>query len=607
MVTTAFGIIVLGFPFLLVFLFSDRARGILCISTCAIGFGIVVALLAQSLHIFTYPIVLSIYIIADLGVFAFFLYAKKVPSTMRLPIFALVAFCIISFELFSVHYHYTGTVQTTSGTASVKDSSYAYPTFSDEWVEAALAHYSIESGSLPAVNPLAGNVPTANLLLPFDSSLALLFLVLGLSPVADFAALSVAFGLALCAALYLCMRSNGISRIASLVSVLSVPFITNGANLPGIWFLLPYTASAIAFFIMLAAFAKKERAVAAASAIISIALYPPMAVFILPAYAGALVLDRAYVRHRFSLFSYKKIIFGASIFVVGLAAVSIFLMDQHASGLVHAIESGFFHLGLDPGIPAYSIWNVLPILILPFAALGIYTAARKRLFTILFPAIIGLLGWIFYAYYPNVIIIEYPRIVAMTSFLLVALAGAGMDMVIDYLVAKHPIFAGTKAESIIAAVVIIAFFVPVFWYPFNGAWQKLVLKVPDQNGTYDVYPAAPLNRYLTTDDQALWRGIHGSNFIAPPWKGLVLGVSTDNRPLQTKSSFLGVDTLSYDEFMAGACADKSSLAVQFSVSYVYSAPFDCAGFAEMGSSSEGLHLYRSETPSAIASSSAVSR
>ena len=44
-----------------------------------------------------------------------------------------------------------------------------------------------------------------------------------------------------------------------------------------------------------------------------------------------------------------------------------------------AIKSGFFHPGLDPGIPAYGIWNIVPLAILPFAALGIWAAARSKL------------------------------------------------------------------------------------------------------------------------------------------------------------------------------------------------------------------------------------
>ena len=107
-----------------------------------------------------------------------------------------------------------------------------------------------------------------------------------------------------------------------------------------------------------------------------------------------------------------------------------------------------------------------------------------------------------------------------------------------------------------------------------------------------VIPAAPANNYLHPDDLYLFKDIKQKRFIAPPWKGLVIGVATNNYPLETKSSTLTISILKFSEFFSADCKNKTKLADKYKISYVYSGKFDCPDFKLIGNSREGLYLYR---------------
>src|ERR1035437_6137367 len=260
------GIILFILPFSLVFLFPNRLKGILVVSIFLLGFAIIVPVVTQVLHIFGYFSVCSSYVVLDVIVLFFFLKKQRHFSGIKLSVPFILALAIVSFELASLHYWHTGQVQTLDGTTVVVDDSYAYPIFSDEWVEAATASYSIHTQALPTMNPLAENAPMPNLLLPFDSLIAGLFVLLGLSPISSFAFLAIAFGVAVLMSVYVAARCFGAGKFASATVMLSIPYIANGANLPGLWFILPYIASAVPVFLMLACLGKKEYILAGVAA-----------------------------------------------------------------------------------------------------------------------------------------------------------------------------------------------------------------------------------------------------------------------------------------------------------------------------------------------------
>src|ERR1035437_5318326 len=322
------GIILFILPFSLVFLFPNRLKGILVVSIFLLGFAIFVPVVTQVLHIFGYFSVCSSYVVLDVIVLLFFLKKQRHLSGIKLSVPFILALAIVSFELASLHYWHTGQVQTLDGTTVVVNDSYAYPIFSDEWVEAATASYSIRTQALPIMNPLAENAPMPNLLLPFDSLLAGLFVLFGLSPISNFALLAIIFGIAVCASIYMTARCFGVGRFASVIAFLLIPFIVNGANLPGIWFLLPYIASAVPFFLMLACLVKKEYKLAGVAAFISLLLYPPFIVFIVPAF-----LASYFVEYKKQIFKKPKILWSITwpFVIAGLCGIIFLLLKSDPS------------------------------------------------------------------------------------------------------------------------------------------------------------------------------------------------------------------------------------------------------------------------------------
>jgi len=589
----ALGILLVIFPFLLVFSFSDRLKGILVMSVVSIGFAICVPVLTETLHIFGYASMCILYAVFDAIVFIFFLKRKGAISGIKIYIPFIVALAIVSYELVSVHYGYTGQVETSNGVSTVIDDSYAYPQFSDEWVEAAIVSHAIETHSLPMTNPLAHGSPMPNLLLPFDSLIAGSFVLFGLSPISDFAILAILFGLAASVSLYIAGRCWGIGRFACTLSMLAIPFLTNSANLPGVWFLVPYIAATAPFFLMLAFLGKKDYVWATAAAFLSLVIYPPFAVFIAPT-----LLIGVFFELRGQLLDKMK----ASLpflwpFAAGLLIGAILLLIKSSPSVALSyIQNAIFHASLDPGIPSYAIWNVIPDFVFPFIIIGFISIIKRRAFSVAAGTIVGITYWIAYAYYSNVIIIEYPRIVMITSLILLLVASFGFDSFLLYfdrrLRLAYPPRAVSLIKALAASATLVIFGIGVFWYPFNQKWQTFFTLIRNEYGTILIMPSLPINRYLAPRELSVWQGIHGANFTAPPWKGLVIGAATGNYPLESKPSTITVKTMPYAEFISADCAGKDALARRYSISYAYSPPFECPGFVDIKESSEGLHLYR---------------
>jgi hypothetical protein len=183
----------------------------------------------------------------------------------------------------------------------------------------------------------------------------------------------------------------------------------------------------------------------------------------------------------------------------------------------------------------------------------------------------------------------------LTSLFVILFAAIGFEYFVLFLIKK--INRQDLTESILNTLAVLFITISIFSlssYSSRTLWQKLTLNVADQDGNnMAITPAAPVNRYLTEDDLKLFKNIYGVNFIAPPWKGLVIGVATNNFPLETKSSSITNRYFSYYEFVSLTdCKDKDKVVQQYNVSYIYSEPFYCPNFEMLGSSSEGLYLYK---------------
>ena len=585
MILTILGIIMFSAPLLLVFYFKDKVCTFLSIITVGFLFHLFLALITQWFHVFTYSTIITINALVLIGVIFFLIKFRNRIIKIKINWFLILAIAIIFFELWTIHNFYTGPVNTIRGPSSVIKSSYPYPYYSDEWIGASLENYSIKNHSLPAVNPLNNNKPFGNPMLAFFSVFSEFFLLFNLDPITHawlFALFSAVF---ICLSIYLLLRSVGVSNIVSAVTILCIPFITNGANLPGIWYLMPFIVGLVFFIVSLVGIVLKDKKLFFTASFLSLLLYPPMIIFIIPVFV---CYSLAGSNNKQKI---NKIISNLTILLFSGIFVSIFVLLAGKGGFfIKKVISYILRPDLDGGIPYFALWNIIPIILLPFVFLGIALAFKRKTYYVLAPVITGVVFWLFYFNLArSAFIIEYSRVVVITSVLLMFFAGLAFDFCVKKIKQKFIFLNKTSVTNIFVAIVFVTFIILAAFYPMSANWKKLVLNI-DVVGK--ITPAAPINRYLTEDDLRLFGSISGQRFIAPPWKGLVIGVTTGNYPLESKPSTISNSILSYKLFMSEKCSEKTNLSKKFNVAYVYADSFECKGFDFIGKSGEGLVLYK---------------
>ncbi len=590
------GILIFLAPFLLIFSFKDRRDGFLHVLIADIAFHIAVALITQASHIFFYPVVLGLNIAATAAAGFLMLKKKKLPSfkiSVRWqdawPVAA--AFLIIFFNLWSAHYDYSGLVSTTNRTEFASHSRYSYPYFSDEWSGVAYIDYSLSQNSLPAANPLIdgyGRQGAPDVFMVFFALLAELCLLLNIVPLTGYAVMALGAGMLICYLIYRLMRENGIRMFPSLIAAMTLPYIINGGNMPGLWYLLPFNGGMILFLSSLIALTGRKMKIALWSGFLSLLLYPPLVILLVPALAAWLLSDKeSSVRRKRSL-----LIFG--VMAVFLAAAVIFLIQEYSlKDFWILVASYLWRPSLDSGIASFPIWRILPLWILPFSLFGLMAAFREKKYFLIAPLLTGLCLWLFYNYSSYFFIIDYARAVMITSWLLIAFAGFGLDQLSKILERPFPFFFKKTPQLFMRLLILALFLITAFSYTERTAWMDLTLTVDTPRGLRRVIPSAPAGDYLKDDDLRLFSLVpKNSRFISPPWKGLAIGAATDNYPMDSKPSIITNSVTSYSLFLTANCEGKAVIAKKFRISYAYSAPFDCAGFSLIGFSREGLHLYK---------------
>jgi hypothetical protein len=553
---TLIGVLLLLIPFLFILFYEDKIKSFFYILSAWFTVHLLIAFITQYFGIFSYINVICVYIFILCIAIIAVLFTKRKIHRLGLNPFFLVVFALIFIQLWSVHYHYTGSVQTILGFIEVKNDSYLYPIFSDEWVGASLSKYSIETGKLPLVNPFVEDKPFfPNLLFPFHTLLASLFLILGVGPVLNFAVMPIALGFLICIVAYFTLRTLGVGYNSSLLAVLFLPLVTQSGNLTGIWFAIPYLLSFLLYLVFISGIFYKDKYLYILSSLMSFIFYPPMIVIIAPVYA----------------FYFIKNIYKWLIFLL-LSLLPVMFYPE--------LLSKVFRPNLDGGIINFPIFKIIPIIILPFILLGIQKLYKDKHYFLLAPLFVGLSYWIFYAFYPNVLIIEYPRIVMITSLLLVIISGFGFNILESFI------------SNIYSKIIILLIFAIVTWYyPIGDNWKEFTLIPFAEEVTLPITPASPINRHLLDEEILMFADIKNKVFISPPWKGLVLGSFTNNYPLETKSSTITTDILNYKEFIRATCDEKFNYIKEYDISYVYSATLTCDYLKKVSQSSEKLTLY----------------
>lgn len=595
-IKTIGGIILFLVPFLLAFGFKDRRQGLLYILTADIAFHIAIALFTQAFHIFLYPIVLWINLALAIIVVLIILikpkkFSHKPTSGIKQSWLVTAAFLIIFLNLWSVHNDYSGSVSTINGLMSVHSERYLYPYFSDEWSGVAYINYSIDQNSLPTVNPLingSGQKNIPNVFVAFFSLLAELCLLLNIVPLTGYAVLALFSGLTICGLIYWLMRENGIAEFPALISALSLPYIINGANLPGLWFLIPFIGGMILFLLSLIALSRKELRLSLFSALIALLLYPPFIIFIFPIFLVWLLSDKTSDKIK------KMKMASLVIIMICVVAAIIFLFQGYkAKDFLTLIISYLWRDSLDSGIASYPIWRIIPFWILPFALFGLFLTFKKKVYFLIAPLLTGLSFWLAYNYSTKFFIIDYARVVVISSWLMLVFAGFGFDYLLNEW-EKTDSFLSKKIPRLLARIIVlILFLVAAYSYTERDAWKRLTLTAKTPSGIINLSPAPPANQYLTEKDLALFNAIPKKiRFLAPPWKSLVIGAATGHYPLNSKSSIITNNILNYNAFLAQDCADKIASAKKHDLKYIYSQPFNCPDFQLIDSSQNDLFLYK---------------
>ncbi len=589
MIKTIIGVILLLIPFLLLYRFKDRRVGFAYILSFLIAFHLLVAIVTQLFGVFNHWVIFVVNLVVCLVILFKIDYRKFIESLKKIKLnwVLIVVIIILLIQLFSIHYDYTGkATSVVQNYKDVKDLRYPYPYFSDEWSGVALVKYSMESGKLPLVNPLWENSYFSNFELPFHSFVSEIMLLLNLNPLLHYTILTLFTSLLICLLVYFILRINKVSRLAASIACLCVPYIINGANLPGLWTLIPLTLGMISmllgfFFISLG----KKRMILLLG-FLTLIFYPPLFVF----YAPALVLYFVFAEgSKKEKFKWVFLFFIVCLIAAALMAIRIYMTNEYSlDNTIAQISSRLYYSTLTiNAIPSFPLWKVIPIPVFIFSFIGIIRSLKKEKLWLAIPVLVGLFYWWLYSFILNIIIIGHARVVVSTSILLVLVSGFGFHYVFSYLRRYEPV-RRYKILQILQILVLIFFLILAFSYTQRDGWKDLKLYSVVNDHFFS--PAAPANVYLQEDDLRLFNFTE-KRFLSLPWKGLVVGTATGNYPLETKPSTITNQIDRYYKFVNADCKGKREIAEKHEIDYIYSSEFDCRGFEKLGESEEGLILY----------------
>jgi len=546
-------------------------------------FETLLALVTQFFRIFYFWVIFSANVSAVL--IATFFIARNWKNRINFrPDWILIFVAVISvLYLYQVHYNYTGKINLatdrTVGYHDVKNMVYPYPYYSDEWDAVSLMKYSINSHVLPFKNPLDNSL-YINFAAPFFSFLSGIALLLRVDPLLSFNYLSIFINTLIIILGYVFLRFNKMPKAISGITALFLLYIPSAANLPGTWHLIPIHMGIVFSLIGFCFMSLSEIKLAAMSAVAVLMFYPPLILFYAPALLIFLFSKSSFI----NINAKRSIAFlAAGLFLAGLAVLAVSPQIKGAIflRLFYPSFSGSY-------IPQYNFYDIIPwasILFFIFTAKTIFKN-YKWLFS---QIVLGTIFWILYSFATYRIIIDYERIVFFTSIIVVLASGFGMKILFDYIDSKKLI--KYPASNFIIAGFIIFFILFIPFYTSQNNWQKFVLINP-VNGA-KAYAKAPANNYLVSDDIELFKDIRQQKFLSIPWKGLVIGVATNNYPAVAKEGIMSVgNSKIIDQFLQADCAGKLNMAKNQKLDYIYLYEFNCQGFEKIGTSQEGFVLFK---------------
>jgi hypothetical protein len=374
----------------------------------------------------------------------------------------------------------------------------------------------------------------------------------------------------------------GVQRLTAGIASVSALYLTNGAVLPGIWTLIPLIMGIICMMLGFFFFITHNVKMMIFLVFLTLLFYPPLFPFYTIAFFVYLLTEKEYSFKEKRKYITVYLVFSASVAV--LISLSYFFRDGGWNNFFKYIVFSkiFYETFTKNAIPEYKIWVIVPVPVLVFSAIGIFSL-RKKLMWLVSLIVLGLAYWILYSFVLFRIIIEYQRVIVFTSILLVIAAGRGMSVLIKP-------FKENYLLDYMQAALLFLFFVFSPRYTEREAWMKMKLIHTESRKVFQ--SAAPANRYLHPDDLRIFRDMKGKRFLSYPWKGTVIGVATDNFPLSMKPGTISIDQHMFYNFMNADPQEKGWIAKKYGIDYIYSPRFKSPSFRIVKESEEGLYLYR---------------
>jgi hypothetical protein len=412
-------------------------------------------------------------------------------------------------------------------------------------------------------------------------------LLLHLDPLINYSYLSISSGVVICLLLYLFLRHSEIHKLPAAITSLSVLYLTNGANLPGLWYLIPVNLGIISFLLSIFFFSVDNKKMLLLLTIITLLFYPPFVVFYSVAMLVFLFNKKEVRVSKLKIILYYLLLV---LFVAVIISFGYFFSQDTQSTIFHYVFSKIFYSTFTPNtIPQYLIYTIIPVPILLLSVLGtVYLLRTRKKDWLLSMTFLGLLYWLFYSVVFFRFIIEWQRVIVFTSILITIIAGFSLHGLIKFF-KDTDTFRKNNILNFAQIGVVFLFFVLSFSYTGRDSWQNLQLVNVENNNI--LIPAGPANTYLQPDDLKLFKAIKKQNFLSLPWKGTVIGVATDNYPFSTKPGTISIAIDLASKFINADCNEKDKIAHYHELAYVYFPKFDCPNFKQVGVSSEELYLY----------------
>lgn len=564
-------IIAVIIPILVVGFYRDRNEGILSVGLLFfishIGISCLL-LLFKSLY--TIPLIIA-HSVFWISVIIWRIKRGDSWQIPRIPPLLLLGMVIVGFVLYQNHFNYSGMVSTINGPVEMKNFSSPYPFYSDEWVAAGYSDYIVEKQKFPLLNVFNG-APFFNLLSVFYVTLAGVLQLFSLGSITGIPFVAIFFSLFILSTLYLFLRIHGVNQYLSALGVVLLVFIPNAGNFPTLGVLIAFNMGLILFLLTGASIIHGNKKLMMWYCFLTLAIYPPLVLLALP-YIHALPTKN------------RKFVFaGIASIIAIVAAVTVYIDSDFFSNHVYKYFAEGFIRKFNVYTAIYP-WIAVPFFLLPLSFLGLRNTYKENI-TWFWASIYALFVWFLSLVFHCSFIISSERAAFLGAIFLISLAVYFLNSKLNE---KHSRIVFWLFIIVVVSIVLSGniFKMNLYKYIPNRITENRSIRLGQK-----VSSNPPINSYLTDDDLRIFADISKKRFLSYPWKSLVLAVTTDNIPLQTKDSTISVRELSYIDFQNANCDEKKNLAVKHRIDYVYGQKIDCKGFTLVSNSSEGLLLYK---------------